>query len=112
MERKGFAYEVFAEVLLTVAEVTILMELSATHYDGVCKGAGKCGGFLYGVSNNIAWSEECGEQIPSKLSWRNVDTMCKILEQSRTDEERSLYARMCQLLSSMSDEQRKMNNLP
>lgn len=112
MQNKGFVYEVKIQLLLAIAEVAILMDLSSYHYDGRCKAAGAVGGFIYGMSNKVEWAREDGSDIPSLLTWSQVDTMCKILEQAREDEAYSLAWEMKTLLRVMSDEQRKMNNLP
>lgn len=109
---KGFAYSVSALVIFSRADVDGLMELSASHYDGKCKGAGKLGGFLYGIHNAVCVLPDASEEFPRRLSWDNVDTLCKILEQARTPEMAELYLEMRKLLSSMSDEQRRMNDLP
>jgi hypothetical protein len=107
--RKGFAYSVSALVIFSRADVDGLMELSATHYDGKCKAAGKIGGFLYGIHNAVCVLPDASEEFPRCLTWDNVDTLCKILEQSRTSEQRDLYGAMRALLSEMSDEQRRLN---
>lgn len=112
MIRKGFVYEVKVELLLTVVEVAILMVLSERHYDGHCKSVGKSGGFLYGLSNMVEWAKEEDRDIPSLLTWHQVDTLCKILEQARGQIQVALYMAMSQLLSSMSNEERRTNNLP
>jgi len=109
--RKGFNYDVSALVIFTRADVDSLMELSASHYDGKCKAAGKVGGFLYGIHNAVCVLPDASEEFPRRLSWDNVDTLCKILEQSRTDEQAELYLAMRAMLSEMSDEQRRMNDL-
>lgn len=109
---KGFSYAVSAQVIFTRAEVDALLELSASHYDGKCEAAGKHGGFLYGISNAVSVQPDGSEEIPRLVSWDNVDTLCKILEQSRTAEQAELYGAMRKLLSSMSDESRRLNNLP
>jgi hypothetical protein len=41
------------EVVLTRREIAVLMSRSANHYDGVCRAAGKLGGFLYGINNRL-----------------------------------------------------------
>ena len=109
--RKGFAYDVSAQVIFTRAEVDWLLDLSASHYDGKCEAAGKHGGFLYGINNAVSMQPDGSEEIPRLVSWDNVDTLCKILEQARTGEQAALYQAMRKLLSAMSDESRKLNNL-
>lgn len=107
---KGFAYAVSAQVIFSRAEVASLLELSASHYDGKCKAAGKLGGFLYGINNAVSFQPDGSEEIPRLVSWDNVDTLCKILEQARTPEQADLYVAMRKLLSSMSDESRRLNS--
>lgn len=112
VQHEGFIYDVEAEVILTPDETKSLHSLSASHYDWRCIHAGKVGGFIHGLMNCFVWFEVEGDIVPSKLSWDQVDTLCKILEQSRTDDQRALYWEMRKLLSSMSDEQRRLNDLP
>lgn len=70
----------------TAKEVELLMLSSQTHYDGVCKSYSRdhdCFdtanrfGPLLGLRNCI---RNCGERYEHTLTWRNVDTLCKIAE--------------------------------
>ena len=92
MKRDSFSYEVNAEVFFTAKEVKNMMHCSVTHYDGVCQDAGQHGGFLYGLNNRFVVfpSEDADDpdrlpSAPAKLSWRQVDCLCKILESTSAD---------------------------
>lgn len=54
--------------------VSMLMELSASHYDMRCKVASRQGGFLYGWSNCIDMGVDC------TATHSNLDTTLKICE--------------------------------
>jgi hypothetical protein len=114
MNRVEFSYEVNSEVLFTADEVRNLMKCSREHYDYKCKAAGCQGGFLYGLNNRfVVFPEEDGpdeqNDTPAKLSWHEVDTLCKILEGPSADPE--LAGAVRRMLSSMSDESRRLNQL-
>jgi hypothetical protein len=92
MKRDSFSYEVNSEVFFTPEEIKNLMHCSVTHYDYKCKAAGQHGGFLYGLNNRfVLWPAEEADDpdrlpsAPAKLSWREVDTLCKILESPSAD---------------------------
>ncbi len=88
------------------------MGLSAAHYDGHCKAVGRVGGFLYGIHNAVCeFVEPADAPVPRLLSWREVDTLCKILEQARTPEGHALYDQMRTMLRDMSAEVRRLNGL-
>lgn len=73
-------YLATAELPLQYAEVKHLMDLSTFHYDGVCRRAGLTGGFLRGML--AAFTEpKLFSQIVFTLSFGEMDTLCKILEQ-------------------------------
>lgn len=66
---------------LTDEQMAVLDHLSALHYDGVCRGATKVGGFIYGWKNARAGSEEeSRKRTILKASFREIDTCLKILE--------------------------------
>jgi hypothetical protein len=95
MKANGFEYEVKANVIFTGEELKKLLEFSARHYDGVCKNAGKAGGFLYGFMNrfllNTDQFEQFGEprasgvdysrEVEIACTFRELDTLAKIAEQ-------------------------------
>jgi hypothetical protein len=57
-------------------ELKLLGLLAVNHYDGHCKSVAKQGGFLYGMQNH----QEFSNGAPHVLSFREIDTLCKILE--------------------------------
>lgn len=71
-----FVYTVRVEVVLTEEEVKLLVDLSAKHYDGHCRSVSESGGFLNGMRNSQAFSPV----LPHTLKFREIDTLCKILE--------------------------------
>lgn len=75
-----FVYKVLAEVQFTREELEILLVLSKHHYDGHCRSVSEVGGFLYGIKNGFKFAPE----IPHHLKFREIDTLCKILEMSDT----------------------------
>ena len=82
MENKGFYRIPEAILVFTKEEVALMVECSRLHYDGKCKDAGRVGGFLYGINNVIAFvdSERPGEDPRHHLTFRQVDTLAKIVE--------------------------------
>lgn len=86
-----FRYEVLVAVPLSFLEIESLMRLSAVHYDGHCRSVGQLGGFLYGLHNqaSLTWDQ----QAPPVLRFREIDTLCKILEnRSNLELERRLHS--------------------
>jgi hypothetical protein len=69
MKLQRVLFKPSVQVKFTRIEISVLMQLSAMHYDGVCKAAGQCGGFLYGIANGN-----------DTLSWREIDLLGKICE--------------------------------
>lgn len=61
---------------LPIGTILLLMEMSAHHYDGVCKSAGMVGGFIYGWRNCVSFAPD----LPVSATWRELDTMLKICE--------------------------------
>lgn len=61
---------------IPIGTIGLLMEMSAHHYDGVCKAAGVVGGFIYGWNNSVTFMPES----PVSATWRELDTMLKICE--------------------------------
>ena len=113
MKRDSFSYDVNAELLFTAKEVKNMMHCSVTHYDHKCWAAGQHGGFLYGLNNRFVVfpeDDESGEvrNTPSKVSYRDVDTLCKILENPGAD--RELAEAMRGLMLEMSGEITRVHN--
>ena len=82
MKHTTFAYEISTYVELTGDEIKRLCELSASHYDGLCRSASKVGGFLYGITNQYKWAqdEEPTGTVEVRLTWDQLDTLAKIAE--------------------------------
>ena len=76
MKLAEISFKPIAHVTFTSAEIRLMCECSRCHYDGVCKDASKVGGFLYGMSN----AEENAPGHSHSLTWRQLDTLAKILE--------------------------------
>lgn len=106
MKRDSFSYEVNAEVFFTPEEVKNMMHCSVTHYDYKCQSAGMRGGFLYGLNNRfVVFPAEDGAEVddtPAKVTYREVDTLCKILENPRADKD--LAFAMRELIVEMGEE--------
>ena len=111
MKRDSFSYDVNAEVIFTPEEIKNMMECSVTHYDDKCWRAGQEGGFLYGLNNRfVVFVDEDGdrEPVPAKVSFRNVDTLCKILESPSADKD--LRMAMRELIVDMGIELGRLHN--
>ena len=111
MKRDSFSYDVNAEVLFTVEEIKNMMHCSVTHYDYKCKAAGQHGGFLYGLNNRfVIFTAEDDERndTPAKITLREVDTLCKILESPSADKD--LARAMRDLGREMCDERRRLHS--
>jgi hypothetical protein len=77
----------------TPQDVGLLSGCAALHYDRACRLLGEPGGIVYGMRNHS--SLEVGR--------REVDLLCKVLEQSASDET-GLYEEMAMLLAMLDDE--------
>lgn len=93
MKQHGFDYEIKADLTFTKEEVAFLSEEARSHYDLTCRSAARQGGFLYGINNTF---EDYAPDLQGRgsLTFRQVDTLVKILEQSsvgaKSDAERKL----------------------
>lgn len=76
MKLTEISFKPIAHVAVSREEIDLLCECSAGHYDGVCKDASRSGGFLFGMRN---YSEHAPEALHS-LTWREIDTLAKIVE--------------------------------
>ncbi len=65
-----------AWVHFSLAEIGLLMQCSASHYDSVCRQASKVGGFLYGMNNRATHDA----MALHSLTFRELDTLAKINE--------------------------------
>lgn len=111
MNRVGFSYEIFVELLFTADEVRSLLKCSAEHDDGHCRSVSKQDEFLWGMKNCFVGelAEEDlanGHQSPYKLSFREVDTLCKILEGPGANVE--LAWKLKQILKDINEEYQRI----
>jgi len=114
MERIGFEYQVLATVKLSRAEHTLLMELSAKHYDSYCRTISKPGeqSFLYGWQ----WSFQSGPPDPNEVievsgNFRMFDTLAKITEQlavPQTEAISQLHDKLREVLRDINAEARRL----
>ena len=65
-----------AHVVFTDAEIALLVECSAHHYDAACKEASQVGGFLHGIQTRAKHSSG----LPYPLSCSELDLLSKVLE--------------------------------
>lgn len=79
------------EIPVTMTDVDMLTGLSSTHYDGVCQAYSKLGGPVYGWGQQLEWSGEFVIRV--QLTFRQVDTICKICEGLPRDEAIREWAR-------------------
>lgn len=104
-----------ADISFTREEVELLMRLSASHYDGVCRQAGQVGGFLYGMNNRfvVEVPEVVALGNTVELSFREIDTLCKILESAyvatKTLEHDDSFSLALQLRADLSDGLARLN---
>ena len=109
-----FQYDISAEIRMTLAEVEFLQELAAQHYDYRCKSVGLRGGFLYGMRNHAEFGgESCDLHF---LKFREIDTLCKILEPTPGEFPRSgktqraeLFNRLHKVLGAINEESRRLH---
>ncbi len=102
MNRVGFSYDISAELLFTADEVRNMLKCSSEHYDGVCRQAGECGGFLWGLKTRFIEFEDDENVSTARLVFREVDTLCKILEGPGADVE--LAWKLNQVLKEINEE--------
>jgi hypothetical protein len=66
-------------VRLTRSLVDRLIGIAKVHYDAACRRTGCPGGFLYGFQVHFELDPDA-QTIDETLSWRDVDTLLKVLE--------------------------------
>lgn len=104
-----FVYDVRTVIAFSRQELNCLLACSERHYDGVCKAAGRHGGFLYGYQNAVEMSLETAKGYPYMFTMRQVDTMVKIMEQADSWQEAELYSKIRAHFAEMRDESRRIN---
>ena len=114
MEMTGFRRKPFAEVTFTKEEVRVMMRCSETHYDYTCKAMSKQGGLLYWMTNAFTWPDQ-GDVLEQVLPFRDMDTLCKIVECPPPDVEqigRALHHSIYKVLTALNEEFRRLNPEP
>lgn len=78
----GFEYEVRLAVAIPLPWATALREAALSHYDAKCREVGMHG-VINGLFNVATWNEkEPGSASTHPVTWRDCDTMVKVMEQS------------------------------
>lgn len=86
MKLSSISFKPVAHITLSDEELRVICECSAAHYDAVCKSVGEEGGFLFGMVNwqaNTAAENAERQPVTHSLSWRELDTIAKIVEVGR-----------------------------
>jgi hypothetical protein len=108
-----FQYDISAEIRMTLPEVEFLQKLASEHYDRHCQSVGLQGGFLYGMRNHAEFGgENCDLHF---LKFREIDTLCKILEPTPGESPRAgktlraeLFNRLHRALGALNEESRRL----
>ena len=80
MKLADITYQPQINVLFTPEEFEVLFECGKNHYDLACKKAVEPGGILWGAKNMA--DEEFPPVLPYPFTWRELDLVSKIIEQS------------------------------
>lgn len=115
----SFAYRVEVNLALTRKEISHMIECSKGHYDIKCRAAScpTVNGFLDGWCNQMDFAEERGEEeIEVRATFREMDTLCKILEaealmvtSGRMKPEDSLFFPIKRILIEMGEASERVN---
>ncbi len=71
-------------VEMTREDLDIIWACAERHYDLKVEQMTKQGGLLYGIKNHFTWPDVKDEKVNIRLSFRDLDTMAKALELSKT----------------------------
>lgn len=131
-----FSYSISVQFEFTGEDLAILFKCSRSHYDGLCKSASHCGGFLWGYINGIQMRrssqdlEEGRKYTPIEnpdeainlpdfktlknieyLDQRHIDTMMKICELSHLKgvDAAPLSARLLRAFKAIGAESERLN---
>lgn len=110
MKHLQFAYSVHAKVQYSRAELDLLLSMSSRHYDFKCRKVSELGGFLYGMAVRLQFTSEITETI--NLTSYELDTLCKICEGARSEEEFALGLFFRQTLASVATEYERLSEPP
>lgn len=120
MKLTAITFKASCQLTFMREEVELLMYLSAQHYDAHSREVGQERGFLFGLNNRYVVLPDMGiEQNAesSTLSFREIDTLCKILEmtavgtQSDNDGGAARYAIGIGLQVQLRDCLHRLNNI-
>ena len=100
MHFKEFDYDVFMMVEISGLELLFLQELSANHYDGTCKAAGKLGGFLYGFIQQ--WKTMSNDPAEWKAVWPKSQNLDRTDTIKMTGHEIGIWCKICECQPSHS----------
>lgn len=80
----SFAYEVFVELAIPIEWAKLIKHVGEHHYDYLCKEVSRAG-VINGIYNVATWNdEETSDKVTTiKVSWRDCDTILKVMEQAR-----------------------------
>jgi hypothetical protein len=111
-EIANFWFMVEVDLDITKKALGVMLRCSEAHYDGKCKAASKQGGFLYGWKNHFELPES-KNFIRVRATWRQVDTLCKILEMERHFSDRGdsqpVYQAIRAVMKQMAQESKRVN---
>lgn len=103
MRAGEFWYTVSLELAINKVELEHIMLKASEHYDSVCKGSARQGGFLYG------WRNQMNEDFEAVVSaeFRHLDIILKILELPGSHAD--IIENVRSIMKSMLDETRRLN---
>lgn len=109
MYQNGFEYTAKASIYFYRNDIEKLIEIGLHHYDGWVQSTCNPGGFIYGMSNYLTNFDNEAEGIERSLSFRELDTICKLLEMSGNDYHAlELYTSSRLILTALNKEQVRM----
>jgi hypothetical protein len=108
-----FAYDVSILLDITVDDVRTLQICAALHYDGVCRAAGVCGGFLYGWMNRFELFANDNEPTEIYATAREIGISSKLLEMTLHNRptHAELWVRLHLAAAALSDEHCRVNEI-
>jgi hypothetical protein len=120
MLRTGFIADVKAYISFTAADIELLMSLAKRHYDYKCKAAGECGGFIYGLNNQLIFARAQGTAQPVILdawSFGECDRAAKICEYANYEKDQlvvtaasCIYMKMLDTCRAIEAERKRLNS--
>jgi len=77
MKLRQIVFTASSEIVFTKEEIDLCIDCAIHHYDGVCKAAAKP---ETGMLQRMRRFQENAPDLEQRLSWRELDTIAKILE--------------------------------